>query len=179
MSEKTDFIQEYITRCMNVTSNGEAEKLIEEIVSVFGKEIDGLTDGLDTHNQLHFWEEMNGGHVIYDYMGDINLLKQKLTAFKISCNTITAKGPGQVINVNTNVAVTITLEQALSNVDKTQLPEKEKEYIKEQLAIISTKKGNKEKVWEAAKSFLKWLGDKSVEAGIAALPYINSLIGPQ
>lgn len=179
MSEKTDFIQGYIDRCNNCKMTNEAEKLIEEIVSVFGKEIDGLTNGLDTRNQLHMYEELNGVHVIYDYMGDVNLLKQKLTSYKISCNVEVASNPGQVINVNTNVSVNITLDQALENVNKAQLSEEDKDYIKEQLAVVSVKKGNKEKVWEAAKGLIKWLGDKSVEAGIAALPYITSLIGQQ
>ena len=35
---------------------------------------------------------------------------------------------------------------------------------------------DKNKIWDNAKNILKWLTDKSVEVGIAALPYISDII---
>ena len=35
---------------------------------------------------------------------------------------------------------------------------------------------DKNKIWDNAKNILKWLADKSVEVGIAALPYISDII---
>lgn len=176
MSEKRNIIQGYINQCENTQNPKDAEKLIEEIISVFSEEIKGLTQGLDTRNPVHVYEGLNGENVTYDFLGDLRILKQKLKMHMASLSDTPSHHPNQVINVNTNVSLTITLEQVISKIDETSLAEKEKEALKEQLAILSTRKGNREKIWEISKDILKWLADKSVDVGIAALPYIISLL---
>lgn len=176
MSTKIDFVKTFIEKCTRISDHSSAEKLVNDIISVFGKEIPGLTEGLDSYNDLHVWEGLNGKKVFIDYIDDVRLLKEKLSLYAASLSSESDSSQGPVINVNTNVTVNISMEQAFSNIEKTSLSDDDKDYLKEQIAILSTKKGNKDKLWKSTQSILKWLADKSVEVGIAALPYIVSLL---
>ena len=70
--------------------------------------------------------------------------------------------------------VTLSLDQTIEVINK--LPEEtlspeEKIELAEKLASIFAAKDKKTK-WDKAQGILKWLGDKGVEVGLAALPYI-------
>ena len=51
----------------------------------------------------------------------------------------------------------------------------EKEQLEGKLSKLEIEK-EKSKVWDKAQSVLKWIADKGVEVGIAALPYIVEML---
>lgn len=186
IAEKEKLIDSYIARCDNTIDRMEASKLQEEIIGVFGNEIQNIRASLDRGSYGV------GNFVPVDYCGNIKLLKAKLVNHKINIkqgNTFvnddsgkgSKNGQASVVvqqynnqSMSSNVSVSITLEQTIENIN--QLPESalssdDKELLAGKLAQISVDK-EPESRWEKAKGALKWIADKSVEVGIAALPYI-------
>lgn len=186
IAEKEKLIDSYIARCDNTTDRMEASKLQEEIIGVFGNEIPNIRASLDRGSYGV------GSFVPVDYCGNIKLLKAKLVNHKINIkqgntfvNNDSSKGSknGQASvvvqqynnqSMSSNVSVSITLEQTIENIN--QLPESalssdDKELLAGKLAQISVEK-EPESRWEKAKGALKWIADKGIEVGIAALPYI-------
>ena len=72
------------------------------------------------------------------------------------------------ISVNISLEQTITVIEAIPD-DK--LSQDEKEQLEGKLSNLNTEK-DKSKLWGKTQSALKWIADKGVEVGIAALPYI-------
>ena len=77
---------------------------------------------------------------------------------------------------NTNVSINFeqTIE-TINNLPEDVLSDEEKELLNGKLASLSTCK-TKESRWEKAKGILKWIADKGVQVGTAALPYIMKMI---
>lgn len=186
ITEKEKLIDSYIARCDGTTDRLEANKLQDEIIGVFGNEIPNIGVSLDRGSYGV------GKFVPVDYCGNIKLLKAKLVNHKINIkqgntfvNNDSGKGAknGQASvvvqqynnqSMSSNVSVSITLEQTIENIN--QLPESalssdDKELLAGKLAQISVEK-EPESRWEKAKGALKWIAEKGIEVGIAALPYI-------
>ena len=180
MNSKIELIDEYIKKCETCTEC-DSRELVHSIVSVFGKDIKNLTDGLDSYDKLHMWEGLNGKKVHLDYFGDIKLLQQKLTYYKSSLEyeLEKLKNTNQPsINLTQNqtnqISIIINFEQTISAIESIpdeKLSQDEKELLEGKLSKINTEK-DKSKLWKKAQSALKWIADKGIEVGIAALPYI-------
>lgn len=191
IAEKEELMDSYIARCDSVKEYSEAMKLQDEIVGVFGNEISHITASLDRGSY-----DGSGCFSPIDYCGNIKLLRAKLVNHKINIkqgNTFvnddsgkgSKNGQASVVvqqynnqSMSSNVSISITLEQTIENIN--QLPESalsadDKELLAGKLAQISVEK-EPESRWEKAKGALKWIAEKGIEVGIAALPYIVEVL---
>lgn len=178
MDEKIAIIENYIFQADQIIESGNVElakNFQREVIAVYREEIAGITDGLDNYN---YWKNSEA----VDFLGDVKLLKMKLTNYKTNLKSgllkVLGNSEGMAITVAQNATqtttVTITLEQIIENIQAIPddvLDAEEKDALSGKLAIISAEK-DKQSKWDKIKDVLKWLGDKSVEVGIAALPYI-------
>lgn len=181
IEEKIRVLKEYIHKIDDAVSEGDAEKakaLQKEIIAVYRPEIHSLTDGLDNYSIAH----LNKSAPI-DYIGDAKLLKAKLENYILNLttglyrpflNADSAVTVTQHVSQDVSTEVVITLEQTISNIQN--LPEaaislEDKEILSGKIAAISSEK-DKEKRWEKVSGALKWIAEKGIQVGIAALPYI-------
>ncbi len=173
MNSKIELLNEYIQRC-DSCSEANAKQLEYEIIAVYKDEIKNITENLDSY-MYHC------GTIKTDYFGDLKILKAHLINHKANLenNLRFSDGtPSQIFNINqsqnTDFSISITFEQTISAIeaipDET-LSQDDKEQLEGKLTKIKTEK-DKSKLWEKAQSALKWIADKGVEVGIAALPYI-------
>lgn len=151
-----------------------AKSFQNEVIAVYDSEIQNIRGQLDNYPTVF----INGRTV--DYIGDVRLLKAKLMNYRNNLQSGLYKellpGGGTNISVNqeVNSTISISLEQVIETVQ--QIPDKDltaedKEILIGKLASMADAKDKTSK-WEKAKGILKWLGDKGVQVGIAALPYI-------
>ena len=181
MEEKIRTIDGYIEHLEDSISTGDskkAENLQTEIIAVFEPEIDGLKVNLDNYNVSHLY--LNNP---VDYIGDAKLLKAKLQNYKLNLasglykpfqGTDGAVTVTQHVNQDVSTEVVITLEQTISNIQslpETALSAEDKDILSGKIAAISSEK-DKEKRWEKVSGALKWIAEKGIQVGIAALPYI-------
>ena len=59
----------------------------------------------------------------------------------------------------------------IQDLPETELSAEDKDILSGKIAAISSEK-DKEKRWEKVSGTLKWIADKGIQVGIAALPYI-------
>lgn len=183
MEEKIKKLDDYIDELDNVIAKkdvGGAKELQTEIIAVYEPEIDALTRQLDNYD-------------IYsdkpvDYIGDAKLLKAMLQNYKLNLGSGLYKpfqsADGSVtvtqhVNQDVSTSITVNFEQTIHNIQ--QLPEsvlsdEEKEILSGKIASISAE-NDKEKRWEKVSGALKWIADKGIQVGIAALPYITKILG--
>ena len=91
-------------------------------------------------------------------------------------NGKTGKGfqVSQSVNQSVTTNVEITLDNTVSiinNLPAEVLSDDEKVYLSGILATINAA-SDKPTRWERAKNALKWIAEKGIEVGVAALPYI-------
>ena len=183
MEEKIRTIDGYIEHLEDSISTGDSEKaknLQTEIIAVYEPEIDGLKVNLDKYNASHLY--LNNP---VDYIGDAKLLKAKLQNYKLNLASGLYKpfqgadGAGTVtvtqhVNQDVCTEVVITLDQVISSIQdlpETELSAEDKDILSGKIAAISSEK-DKEKRWEKVSGTLKWIAEKGIQVGIAALPYI-------
>ena len=181
MEEKIKIIDEYIGRLTDVIERNDiekAKKLQTEIIAVYEPEIDSLKSELDNYNFAHF-----GTNTPVDYVGDAKLLKAKLQNYKLNLASglykpfQSAEGAVTVtqhVNQDVNATLVVTFEQVIHNIQQlpdSVLSDEEKEVLSGKIAAISAEK-DKEKRWGKVCSALKWIAEKGIHVGIAALPYI-------
>lgn len=181
MEEKIKIIDEYIGRLTDVIERNDiekAKKLQTEIIAVYEPEIDSLKSELDNYNFAHF-----GTNTPVDYVGDAKLLKAKLQNYKLNLASglykpfQSAEGAVTVtqhVNQDVNATLVVTFEQVIHNIQQlpdSVLSDEEKEVLSGKIAAISAEK-DKEKQWGKVCSALKWIAEKGIQVGIAALPYI-------
>ena len=78
------------------------------------------------------------------------------------------------MNQDVNATLVVTFEQVIHNIQQlpdSVLSDEEKEVLSGKIAAISAEK-DKEKRWGKVCSALKWIAEKGIQVGIAALPYI-------
>ena len=176
-TEKIQVIEGYIHRCDEIASNHNyesARQLENEITGVFQDEIPLIYVGLDGNSYP-------GKNV--DHISNIAVLKAKLLNYKANITSgfqakmISAKS-GITVNASQSQklesTVSITLEQTVDRIMKlseSDLSADDKDILAGKLASISASQDPLSR-WEKAKVLLKWLADKGIEVGIAALPYI-------
>lgn len=181
MEEKIKIIDEYIGRLNDAIEGNDrekAKKLQTEIIAVYEPEIDSLKSELDNYNFVHF-----GTNTPVDYVGDAKLLKAKLQNYKLNLASglykpfQSAEGAVTVtqhVNQDVNATLVVTFEQVIHNIQQlpdSVLSDEEKEVLSGKIAAISAEK-DKEKRWGKVCSALKWIAEKGIQVGIAALPYI-------
>ena len=181
MEEKIKIIDEYIGRLNDAIEGNDrekAKKLQTEIIAVYEPEIDSLKNELDNYNFAHF-----GTNTPVDYVGDAKLLKAKLQNYKLNLASglykpfQSAEGAVTVtqhVNQDVNATLVVTFEQVIHNIQQlpdSVLSDEEKEVLSGKIAAISAEK-DKEKRWGKVCSALKWIAEKGIQVGIAALPYI-------
>ena len=181
MEEKIRTIDGYIEHLEDSISTGDskkAENLQTEIIAVYEPEIDGLKVNLDNYNVSHLYSNNP-----VDYIGDAKLLKAKLQNYKLNLASglykpfQSAEGAVTVtqhVNQDVNATLVVTFEQVIHNIQQlpdSVLSDEEKEVLSGKIAAISAEK-DKEKRWGKVCSALKWIAEKGIQVGIAALPYI-------
>lgn len=178
---KTELIDNYIQRIDSVVSknnNEEAKSLQKEIIGVYGSEINQITAQLDGSIAI-------GSTRPIDYIGNLTKLKAKLNNHKANIcsrfypfNNGTGVAVTQSVVQDVSTSVSITLNSTVSSIN--QLPEQvlseeEKDILNGKLAGLSAET-DRERRWEKVKDALKWVAEKSIEVGTAALPYIVKML---
>lgn len=178
MEQKVEMINEYIDKlndAIEKNDQNEAKRLGDEILGIYDAEIKGLRFQLDRYSYTFD---------ATDYIGDAKLLREKLKNYMLnlksglykpfqdkSAITVTQNAEQRVENF-----VQISLEQTVETINRLSeeiLSPDDKEKLNGKLASLSAQKGkDKATRWETAKGVLKWIADKGVEVGLAALPYI-------
>ena len=178
MMDKIEMLEYYIRRAEEIINDKDAvaaKQFQREVIAVYDTEIPGIRGQLDNYSLSNFY-----GGSQPDYLGDAVLLKAKLMNYLNNLQTglykVLLKNDGTQINVSQemNNATLITLEQVINvvnQISEDSLSAVDKELLAGKLATLTAEKDKKTK-WDKAKEILKWLGDKTVEVGVAALPYI-------
>lgn len=178
MEQKVEMINEYIVRIDDAISKNdqnEAEDLVIEIVGVYEAEIEGLSSRLSAFNSDY-------------YIDNAKMVRARLKNYVLNLQAglykpFQDKGAitvTQTAEQKVKTVVQVSLEQTVKLIN--ELPEEtlsanDKEKLNGKLAGLSAQKGmDKATRWETAKSVLKWIADKGVEVGLAALPYIMEAI---
>lgn len=182
MEEKLQMLESYINKLDTAVSENDIAKaraLQREVIAVYDLEIESLRGGLDSQSISHSFR--NSPPV--DYIGDARLLRVKLQNYRLNLasgiykpfqNSDGAVTVTQHVSQDVSTSVIINLEQAIHNIQ--ELPEsvlssEDKEILSGKIASISAEK-DKEKRWGKVCSALKWIAEKGIQVGIAALPYI-------
>lgn len=180
---KLSLLDEYIAQLQTAISNKDNEdckRLQKQIVAVYGKEIEGLTDRLDNYSTGAYY-----GSRAVDYIGDASLLHAILINYKTNLasglyRVIQSKDGAvnvtQTVHQEVETEITISLEQtisAINDIPEETLSADDKEVLCGKLSSLSVMK-NRDKTarWEKAKDIIKWVLDKGIDVAIAALPYI-------
>lgn len=121
----------------------------------------------------------------YEYLGtnslvdNLELMKAKLTTYKHQMNAVPDTLPPSTnvtVNVDNAITVQVSFEAARKTIeDNASLTQEQTKEVLEKIAEIEkivTSKDNKKTKWEKAKPILAWIGDKSVDVGIALLPLL-------
>ena len=184
MEQKIQMIDDNISQAKEIEALKDikaAERYVDRVLGIYMAEIPGLKDCLSRYQ----WTD--GGDRT-DHLFDVALLREKLQNHKLNLQsglyskffsensgnvTVTQSAEQHMENT-----IRISLEQTIESIN--ELPEEslsseDKIALAEKLASILASKDKKTK-WDKAKGILKWLGDKGVEVGVAALPYIVQAI---
>lgn len=189
--KKLDNIEKYITDCDEkiLSNEKEQEEFIEEVVSVYSNEIEGMTNRLDMYGYYNEGMEC-------DYNGDIKKIRAILINHRDNLEMETEKRKDELeiarlrqgdINISANVNnsneinISFTLEQTIENIHQIPdniLSEEDKEVIGDKLCGINEAiKKDKEKAKDKVMSVLKFVVDKGADALIAVLPYLGQIAG--
>lgn len=186
MEEKLQMLESYIDKLETAVfqnDNAKAKTLQKEIIAVYEPEIASLRSQLDSQDVSHLLQNASS----VDYIGDAKLLQKKLQNYRLNLVTGIYKpfqsSDGAVtvtqhVNQDVSATVVVTFEQTIHNIQElpeSVLSDEEKEMLSGKLASISAEK-DKEKRWEKISSALKWIAEKGIQVGIAALPYITKAL---
>mgnify|MGYP000436996275 FL=1 len=186
MEEKLQMLESYIDKLETAVfqnDNAKAKTLQKEIIAVYEPEIASLRSQLDSQDVSHLLQNASS----VDYIGDAKLLQKKLQNYRLNLVTGIYKpfqsSDGAVtvtqhVNQDVSATVVVTFEQTIHNIQElpeSVLSDEEKEMLSGKLASISAEK-DKEKRWEKISSALKWIAEKGIQVGIAALPYITKML---
>lgn len=182
MEEKLKMLDNYINElntAVEENNTENAKRLQTEVIAVYDSEIASLKNKLDNYDTIGHW----CGNTPVDYIGDARLLSAKLNNYKLNLASglyLHLKDADGTVNVTQQVSqdvtntVTVSLEQTIKNINElssSELSDQDKEILNGKLASISVE-NDKQKRWDKVGSVLKWIAEKGIEVGTAALPYI-------
>lgn len=185
MAEKIRMIDDYIQKldnAINAKDSNLAKQIQHEVIAVYENEILEIRKGLNAYSVSNFYSKCSP-----NYISDAEVLKAKLNNYKLNLAARLVKpfndGSGsvqvtQTVQQDVKNTIAITLEQTITNVNRLPssiLSDKDKEILCGKLAALSVEK-SKESKWEKSRDVLRWVADKSVDVGIAALPFILQAI---
>lgn len=179
MDEKIKFIDKYIEKLqvvIDAKDNKAAERLQNEVIAIFEGEIENIRGQLDNYSYVYF----DGAPV--NFLGDAEILKGKLINYKLNLQSGLCNPQNNQKGINVTQQVTqqvqndirLSFEQVISHIQemsKDNLSNEEKDVLCGKLTAIEMAK-DKNSRWEKVKDTLKWIAEKGIEVGIAALPYI-------
>lgn len=179
MEEKIKFVEEYIAKLQKAIDSKDskaADRLQDEVIAIFDSEIDNIRGLLDNYSYAH----MNGTAV--DFLGDAEILKGKLINYKLNLQSGICFSKNNQGGVNVTQQVTqqvqndirLSFEQTISQIQEmpdNNLSDEEKDILCGKLTAIEMSKDKKSR-WEKVQDTLKWIAEKGIEVGVAALPYI-------
>ena len=175
MEEKIKFVEEYIAKLQNAIDSKDskaAERLQDEIIAIFDSEIDNIRGLLDNYS---YGTSVN-------FLGDAEMLKGKLINYKLNLQSglCFSKNNQNGVNVTQQVTqqvqtdIRLSFEQVISRIQElpqNNLSDEEKDILCGKLTAIEMSKDKKSR-WEKVQDTLKWIAEKGIEIGVAALPYI-------
>lgn len=183
MEEKIKFLEKYIAKLQEVIDSKDitaAHHLQVEVIAIFENEIDNIYRMLDNYSPLFDSKPI-------DYLGNAEILKGKLINYKLNLQsglcftkndksgvTVTQQVTQQVQN-----DIKLSFEQTISQVQEipdNSLSNEEKDILRGKLTAIEMSKDKKSR-WEKVQDTLKWIAEKGIEVGVAALPYIAKALG--
>ncbi|GEM_PF-905942 len=162
------------------------QQLYKEITAKYHTIIPNLGSGLyQYYIEQEFYDEVSDESLRHN----LDQIYNKLTAFKALgfpgvIKEAAAPYHQVLINNNNNANASVTVTISISNTIEliNQLPsnvlsDKEKEELEEKLSAVEVAKTseNKEKLMGKVGNVLKYIADKSIEVGIAALPYLGEI----
>ncbi len=180
-----DVIRDYISQCEEVLESKDlqkADKLINKIVGMFESQIINIDQGLDSYTSYL------GNHQI-DYLGDVTILRDKLTLYlaqgKKKEQKIKNKSGIVVHNANADSnSKTVNLPALFQNTrnkveNDESLSEREIKEILEkidEIEEISKSKDPKNKKWFKLRPTMEWLGTKGLSVAINILNLITAIL---
>ena len=175
MSEKIAWIESYITRCDEAEQqkNGaKADAVAGEIISVFTPELPQISAHVYILDDNDLETSMRNVALVRAKLKNYILnLKSGLQRHLYTDNGIHLEQT-TFQNVENVVSISITqTAECINRLPDSVLSPEEKELLNGKLMSIETSP-DKSTRWEKAKSALKWIAEKSIEVGTAALPYI-------
>ena len=173
---KIAWINQHIDKCDEVIKGkrvSEAKALQRMLLSIFSPELPQMGANLDKGN-------LKTGEI--DYLNNIEILKGILSNYILNLRSGLYKpfqknaerNLQQTATQSTENKVCVTITQTaeiINQLPNTALASDEKEVLNGKLMAIETA-ADKPTRWEKAKDTLKWIAEKGIEVGIAALPYI-------
>lgn len=198
---KIDLLDNYIKQLseVNKLDNSQVESLIEDITRVvlspddltalvldyyWAEDADYSSDIRKLKSKLEYDKA-----ILMDEQEKANKLekveREKRELEKLGLEVELSKSNVTINNTNHNEAnatstVSITIDQtikAINEISPEVLSAYEKEELEEKLSAIEVAKtsGNKEKLAGKVGNVLKYIADKGIEVGIAALPYLGEI----
>lgn len=176
--EKCERIDDYIQKIDEQLEHfniDEAKELQTIIIGVYSSELSGIYVGIDRYGGD---EGVRQNLIVL--RGKLNNHKDNLRAglFSGKATQNSAVYVNQSVNQEVSTTVSVSLESTISLINelpKAVLSDDDKDTLNGKLASISAEQ-QKERRWEKAKNTLKWIADKGIEVGIAALPYIVKML---
>lgn len=179
MEEKIKFVEEYIAKLQKTIDSKDsraADRLQDEVIAIFENEIDNIRGLLDNYSYGH-WDEKP-----VDYLGDAEILKGKLINYKLNLQSGICFSKNNQGGVNVTQQVTqqvqndirLSFEQIIAQIQEMpndNLSDEEKDILCGKLTAIEMSKDKKAR-WAKVQDTLKWIAEKGIEVGTAALPYI-------
>lgn len=176
--DKLQFIDSFIDRCDACIKNQdthEADKILNDFISIFNGEIKNLHFGLST--SYDNWNEDQNS---------LELIKQKLTNLKANLKAkaeekeydlkIAEANSTSITNSNSlSNNVNISLSQVYDSLNKSDsLTDEDKKELKSFLSQIAAADADKDKktIKDKVATALRFIADKGVDALIAAGPYL-------
>lgn len=180
---KTSVISSHIAKCekLYISDNlNEIKDFIEEMISVYNKEIDGFTSNLNSRSIMRGYQKITENEA----KKDLKRIKAMLENHKenIKCGLFQSnKGTGinikNISNAEAVVNVNITLEQVINNINELSddiLSKEEKEDLEDKLRVLESvvNSGDKEKI----KSKLIKIFNFALEKGPAVVGLVSSAV---
>ncbi len=158
-----ELIKDYIVQCDGVLETKDihkAEKLIHAIVRMLGSRIKNIDQGLDSYTSYL------GNHQI-DYLGDIALLKGKLTFYLEQTQEKGFDLPALFYEVRSS----IVNDESLSEQEMKEILDKIDE-----IEAISKSNEPKNKKWFKLRPTMEWLGTKGLTVAVNVLKLITAVL---